>query len=269
MTPTAEALAPTVPTPEIVVPTLDFVKPSPMAQPNVMLYGGPKVGKSAGAASAPGPILYINADTANATRYIHAKYGDKIQEIHFKGLETFEVVKAVLKAQPDRFGTVVLDTAGDAFLRIMAELSGNATRPPIQYYQDAYAYVERFWRHVMNAPVCTVLICHETTEKDEGAGIVERLPYTGTSKVAFGLKLMGIVDIVGYCGVVEQEGEIAYMAGLRPVNGRRGGDRFDVLGKTEPVDITDWAQRITAAGGTSEPEQTDAPATSKAKQGDK
>jgi len=77
---------------------------------------------------------------------------------------------------------------------------------------------------------------------------MERLPWTGTTNPALGSKLMGMVDIVGYTGVVEQEdGERAYIAQLITQQGRRGGDRFGgVLGDWAPVDITQWMEKIGA-----------------------
>jgi len=57
--------------------------------------------------------------------------------------------------------------------------------------------------------------------------------------------LMGMVDIVGYTGVIQKEGgDPEYVAQLVNAKGRRGGDRFDVLlgpgETTRPVDLTDW-----------------------------
>lgn len=49
--------------------SLNFVEPLTEAHMNILLYGPPKTGKTVGAATAPGPILYLNADRPNATRY--------------------------------------------------------------------------------------------------------------------------------------------------------------------------------------------------------
>ena len=68
--------------------SLTFVEQHPDPNVNVLLYGGPKTGKTMGAASAPGPILYLNADRPNATRLAHAKYGKAIREVRVEGLQT-------------------------------------------------------------------------------------------------------------------------------------------------------------------------------------
>jgi hypothetical protein len=51
---------------------------------------------------------------------------------------------------------------------------------------------------------------------------------------------MGMVDVIGYCGVQTDEGEPRYVAQLLPGGGRRGGDRFNVLGAVREVDLTEW-----------------------------
>jgi len=48
---------------------LQLVTPSEDPNTNVLLYGPPKSGKTVAAASAPKPLLYLNADRPNATRF--------------------------------------------------------------------------------------------------------------------------------------------------------------------------------------------------------
>jgi hypothetical protein len=52
------------------------------------------------------------------------------------------------------------------------------------------------------------------------------------------------VDVVGYCGRVQQEEEAKYVAQLHNGNGRRGGDRFGVLGNWRELDLAEWFQAI-------------------------
>ena len=60
----------------------------------------------------------------------------------------------------------------------------------------------------VSAAFSTVLVAHETTSKDEAEGNIQKLPYTGSnSSDTLAQKLMGMVDIVGYTAVVEQEGQ--------------------------------------------------------------
>jgi hypothetical protein len=82
--------------------------------------------------------------------------------------------------------------------------------------------------------------------KDEETESFERLPFTGTTNTNLGQKIMGMVDIVGYTGVVadEETGEKRYMAQLVPGLGRRGGDGFDCLGDSADLNIADWIEKI-------------------------
>jgi hypothetical protein len=62
-----------------------------------------------------------------------------------------------------------------------------------------------------------------------------------TNNPALGRRLMGMVDVVGYTAVMEQEGgDYAYVAQLVNAKGRRGGDRFDALGPFREMDLTEW-----------------------------
>lgn len=227
--------------------TLDFVRPPEHAAVNVLLYGPPKTGKSVGAASAPGPVLYINSDQPNATRFAHLKFGDAIKELHLEGLKTLTDVATELKANPDAYKTVVLDTVGDAYRLLLEQASGRAVSPAVQNYQNAGTHLERFARGLCALPVNVVLVCHELAHKDDESASFERLPLTGTSNPALGAKLMAMVDVIGYTGIVQPEQEGAdplYMAQLVNGRGRRGGDRFGVLGQNREVDLTEWITTI-------------------------
>jgi hypothetical protein len=118
----------------------------------------------------------------------------------------------------------------------------------VEPHVDTSTHIERFCRALCELPVTAVFVCHEYPVKDEGSGQLERLPWTGTTNPALGSKLMGMVDIVGYTGVVEHEnGEREYIAQLVTQQGRRGGDRFGgVLGDWAPVNIERWMSIIGA-----------------------
>jgi hypothetical protein len=85
--------------------------------------------------------------------------------------------------------------------------------------------------------------------KDEATETVEVLPFTGSaSNPSLGRKLMSMVDVIGYTARVEQEdGNVQYVAQLIPAKGRRGGDRFDVLGDFRPLDLSEWFAAMAAA----------------------
>lgn len=231
--------------------SLPFVKPPKTATMNVLLYGPGKVGKTLGACSAPGPVLLVNADRGNASRLAHDRRGDDLHETPMVGLQTFTDVILHFRDGSAPEKTVVLDPVGDARRILIEEMSNRALRPPIQLQGDANIHIERFCRALCELPVNVVIVAHELATKDEEAGTFERVPYTGTKNPALGNQLIQMVDVIGYCGVVESEdgGDPRYMAQLIAGNGRKGGDRFDVLGKARELDLTEWSNLINQTGG--------------------
>lgn len=222
---------------EIVQPTLT------QDHLNVLLYGPAKSGKTTGASTAPGPILYCNADQAMATRYAHS-LRDDIDEVRVRGLsDLYAASEALIKQGEDgRYKTVVLDTVGDTYRHVLDDLSQKALRPPINLRGDTSTHIERFCRLLIDLPVHVVFVAHEIALQDEQSGEFDRLPYTGTKNPVFGAKMMAAVDVIGYTGVVESEDheERRYMATLVDTEGRRGGDRTGALGRARDVNISEW-----------------------------
>lgn len=233
-------------------PTLTIVDPTkekPGTTANVLLYGPPKVGKSTGAASAPPRVLYLNCDLPNAMLNPRKMYGDNIDEIRVTGLQTIQDValniKAAIRDGDLAWQTLVVDPMHDLYRILVEDLSDRAARPSLPTIGDVQTHMERFARQMCELPINTVFVAHETTTKDEASGTVERIPFMGTTNDRPAGKLMGMVDIIGYCGVVEQEGEVLHQAQLRPANAKRAGDRFDVLGKLRSLDLAEWFTLIT------------------------
>lgn len=232
---------------------LEFVKPDlEELHFNTLLYGAGKSGKSLGAASAPGPILLLNADLPNATRTVHLTYGDKINEVAVANITT--LMDATHAVMDGSFQTVILDTVGEAHRRVIEGLSNRAIRPVRDHYGDTSVYIERFCRHMCELPVNFVICAHQYSVTDDATGTVEWLPWTGTSSTALGGKLMNMVDIIGYTAAVQRdipdkegEKEIAYLAALVDGNGHRGGDRFNCLGLFRDVDLSEWGRIIASA----------------------
>jgi hypothetical protein len=221
---------------------LEFVEPSGDTYVNVLLYGAPKTGKTVGAATAPGPILYLNADRPNATRFAHAHSGQEIREVKAEGLQTLIDVVGELMEKGDAYNSVVVDPVGELYRVIIEGISGRAVRPKIQEYGDTGVHLERFCRALCELPFNVVFVLHETAVKDEDTGGFERLPYTGTNNPALAAKLMSMVDIIGYTGVVAgNDGEPPkYLAQLVNGGGRKGGDRFGALGAAREINISEW-----------------------------
>lgn len=229
--------------------TLEFVKPPKTATMKVLLYGPGKVGKTLGACSAPGPVLLVNADRPNASRLAHERYGDALHEQPMRGVQTLTDVVLHFRDGGAEELTVVLDTVGDAYRILLEEVSQRAMSPKVQHYRDAGTHIERFCRALCDLDVNVVLVAHELAIKDEEAGNFERVPFTGTNNPALGSKLIQMVDVIGYCGVAEgEDGQVSYMAQLIQGGGRKGGDRFDVLGRARELDLSDWSKTINTKG---------------------
>jgi hypothetical protein len=229
---------------------LKLREPPTQTYPNVLLFGAPKTGKTAGACSAPGGVLLLNADLPNAPHYARSRDPDgRIMEVEFEGMSTLADVVIGIEQEANgsarMVDTVVVDPIGELHRRLLEDASKRAIRPTLPMYGDVSVHLERFCRKLCELPVNTVFVCHEFPVKDEASGQFERLPYTGTTNPALGQKLMGMVDIVGYTGVIERDdGTRTYAAQLFTAAGRRGGDRYDVLGDFRALDLAEWFSRI-------------------------
>jgi hypothetical protein len=221
---------------------------------NVLLYGPPKSGKTAGACSMPGGVLLLNADLPNAAWYAHSQDPEgRIGELQYGGLamlaEIVTMVQQPVASGAERvWDTVVVDTVGELYRRLLDEVSDDALRKTLPQYGDAGTYVERFCRALCEAAINAVFVCHEAPIKNEATGEFESLPLTGTSNPALGQKLMGMVDVIGWTHRFEQEdGTVEYVAQLVTEQGRRGGDRFDVLNEGpgyRRLNLAEWMEAI-------------------------
>lgn len=221
---------------------------------NILLYGPPKSGKTAAAASAPGPVLLITADTPNATRYAQLKYGEeRLRVVRLKanpelppqerGLQKLKEAAEYLNSDAGKdIETVVLDPVGEVYSRLLEDQANYALSPSLPTYGNVQTHLERMCRKLCErADVNFVIVAHEGTTDGQDGGDVEKLPNAGPSKDKLAQKMMGMVDIVAYTKVVEREdGTSLYAAQIINANGRRGGDRFDCLGKYRELNLTEW-----------------------------
>lgn len=228
---------------------LEFVQPS-ATEPtlNFLLYGPAGTGKSTGAASAPGPILYGNAEGPNALRFARRTFGDeKFHEFPVKGKADLDAIYLHCRDGCEE-RTVVLDSIGEVYEKLIHELGGD--HPTIQQWGDVNTMVKRFVLAMRDVPVNLVLICHEEIVRDEQTGEMLRQPVTGGRKLPS--QLMQIVDVVGYTGVVPAtDTEPAkYVAQLIAGNGRHGKDRTGVLGSYRDLNLSEWLEVATAPAAT-------------------
>jgi len=250
--------------------SLSFKEAPKIMYPNTLLYGPPKTRKTTGACSMPGGLLLMNLDLPNASHYARSTDPDgRIMEIDFKGMESLIDVVLALEAQgegPERVvESVVVDTVGDLHRRLLEGESNRAIRPTLNQYGDVAVHIERFCRRLCELPVNVCIVCHEYPVKDETTGGMERLPWTGTTNPSLGSKLMSMVDIVGFTGVVRQDdGRAVYRTQLISEHGRRGGERFaGVLGEFPETDLGQWIETIHAHTQVPKPKPTAVPKAKK------
>jgi len=217
----------------------------------------PKTGKTIGASTAPPGVLYMNCDLPDATRQAHVRHSDgSIMELEMpeegKGgmLKLMaEVVNAINDPKQAMVATVVIDPIGELYRRILEDLSNRAVRPTLNNYGDAGTHLERFCRSLCRSPINTVLCAHEWGYEKVGDEGMEMGIWTGTrsNSVSVGQKIMGMVNIIGYTGlIVQEDGTKRWAAQLITGRGRQGGDRFAALDAVEDVDIQAWIAKIKA-----------------------
>lgn len=231
--------------------SLSFVKPGPVESVNLLFYGPEGSGKTTGALSAPGPVLYLNAEGPNAGRYGHTKWPGKIREVTVTSARVFDDAIAYLDNEGKDVKTVVLDSISEIHVSLMEE-QAKGGKFQIQYYGDVNTEIRRFARHIRDLPINLVLVAHETFMRDEETGVIERVPFTGTSKPGLGKQLTSICDVVAYCKRTPPEsgdGDAKYMASLVHSNQKRAKHRFEVLGNVAEVDVTAWTTKIREANG--------------------
>jgi hypothetical protein len=75
------------------------------------------------------------------------------------------------------------------------------------------------------------------------------MPYTGTKNPALAEKIVAMVDVIGYTGVVRdnETKEVSYVAQTVNGGGRRGGSRWEVLQPSAPLDLGEWIEAIEKA----------------------
>jgi hypothetical protein len=234
--------------------TLELVGPSTTQRFSVLLYGPEGARKSTGAASAPDPILYLNADRRDGIRFARSLWPEKdIREVRVTGIASLHDTIFYVREHPE-VETVVIDTVGRTFDLVLRSIAKNEKHATLPEIGDTQTEIERFVEALIEEDVNVVLVCHDMTVEtsgSEGDGTLQReqMPMTGTSKPTFSRKLMRIVSVVAYCGVTGDGEERRGVAQLFEAGGRRAKDGTGALAGPDgfrDVDLTEWARAITA-----------------------
>lgn len=217
---------------------------------NIMLYGPTGAGKSMGAASAPGPIMYLNGDGDDALDLAHATFGDKLHEYPVTKDNAKQTLDwAYIEAQKGEYETVVLDPIGEIYQALLDQAS-NSGHISLSMRGDASTKLQRFSRLLRDLPV-NFIICAQESVEDQGDE-VSRRPQVGPTQGTLSEKLMQMMGIIGYVGVVQDEseggsGQRRHMAQLVEARGRKAKGRLGVLGDSRETNLTEWIELMSKA----------------------
>lgn len=243
--------------------TLTIIKP-PEAVENlkVLLFAGSGVGKSVGAGTAPGPILWLNAEGQDALRFARHVHGnDKILEVEVVNKETLVDAYLYAKDPANSIATMVVDSVGEVYKLLLADrASKNPARvqlkgkPSLSDHGDAQEDLLEIVRKLRDLPINVVFICIQqdvdVTDAD-GETITEFIPFVGPSKPKCSRQIMGMVQVVGYVARQEPSEEDEgpkWVAQVVPAKGRPCKDRtVHGLGSIAPLDIEAWVAAEVAA----------------------
>lgn len=218
---------------------------------NVLLFGAPKSGKSTAAATAPGPILWVNAEGAGAlgfARKVATERGSSILEVKLPDGKHGDRVSPVLhqvvdylRGSDSTVKTVVVDTIGKVREGLANELVQQGSPKSIQQWGRVASTVTEFVRALRDLPVNVVFLAHVDQQDDAEAGRTVK-PLIGGKATEV---VPGEVDVVAFTAVIPgTDGPARYVGQLVDGKGRTGlGDRSGGIAGGESfrdLDLTAW-----------------------------
>lgn len=229
---------------------------------NVLLYGPTGAGKSTAAATAPGPIMWVNAEGRGALAYPRRtalQRGSKIYEARVERDQDIrgrlkQVIQHIKWGREPQVQTVVVDTVAKVRDALIRQLVTPGAKNSIQQFGDVAKVLEEFVRLMRDEPVNLILLCHEDIAEAEGERIIQ--PLIGGALTP---KIPAEMDVVAYCGVARDEDTdtIRYLGQLAEGRGRRAKDRSGGLGTVRDLDLSEWLEAYRAALTIEPSEQAD------------
>lgn len=224
---------------------------------NVLLYGKPKSGKSTGAATAPGPILWINAEGANALDYarkVAAQRGTTIHEVRIDpaaktcAATLDNVYRHVTSGADPQVQTVVVDTVAKVREALIEQYVVQGSKNSLQQFGQVAKKLDGFIKTMRDLPINLVLLAHVDVKESEGEGrIVD--PLIGGKLTE---TVPGEVDVVAFTATIPPTDDQPrrYVGLLVDNKGRTAGDRSGGLAGDQgfrDLDLAEWLDTYRAA----------------------
>lgn len=231
---------------------LTFVHPtSEVGHVNILAYGPPGVGKSTAAATAPGPILYANAEGPGALAFARKTAAERGTEIHEARLTADLDARLFLRSLIEhvRSGadpvcqTLVVDTVGRLREHLIRQLVQQGSKNSLQQYGEVSRVLAEFVRLARDLPINLVLLAHEDFADQDGDRVVR--PLIGGNQTEL---IPGEMDIVSYLFTRDLDDDtVSHEAMFVEYKGRRAKDRSGGLGRSAPSDISAWIETFREA----------------------